>query len=118
MSDYLPHRRGQRGETLAADFLGRQGFAVVAQNYRHRRSEIDLIVRRNNTLVFVEVKLRRNATFGYPETFVDEDQAERIVAAAEHYLYETDWEGNIRFDIVGITLQPRLSIEHFEDAFG
>lgn len=113
----MQHQRGQRGEIIAVEFLERKGFAIVARNYRHRRSEIDLIVRQKNTLVFVEVKLRKNTAFGHPEAFVNEPQAQRITEAAEHYLHETNWEGNIRFDIIAITLQPKLSIEHFEDAF-
>ncbi len=117
MSDYLQHQRGQQGETIAADFLERKGFAVVARNYRYRRNEIDLIVRQKNRLVFVEVKLRKDAAFGHPEAFVNEQQAQRIIEAAEHYLHETNWEGDIRFDIIAITLQPKLSLEHFEDAF-
>ena len=117
MSDYLQHQRGQRGEIIAAEFLKRKGFVVVARSYRHRRNEVDLIVRQENMLVFVEVKLRKNAAFGHPEAFVSEQQAQRITEAAEHYLHETNWEGNIRFDIIAITLQPKLAIKHFEDAF-
>ena len=117
MSNYWPHRRGQRGESLAAEYLEQRGFSVIAQNYRHRRSEIDLIVRRDDTLVFAEVKLRKDAGFGYPESFVNPSQANRIVAAADYYLHETNWEGAIRFDIIAITLRPQLKIEHFEDAF-
>ena len=117
MSDYLQHQRGQHGETIAVEFLERKGFAVVARNFRHRRNEVDLIVRQKNTLVFVEVKLRKNAAFGHPEAFVNEQQALRITEAAEHYVHQADWEGSIRFDIIAITLQPTLTIEHFEDAF-
>ena len=117
MSDYLPHRRGQQGELVAITYLKEQGFTVVAKNYRYRRNEIDLIVRCDSLLVFVEVKLRKNASFGYPETFVTACQAKRITAAADQYIHETDWEGNIRFDIVTITLQPTVLVEHFKDAF-
>lgn len=117
MSDYLQHRRGRKGERMAREFLEKKGWRVVEENYRYRRNEIDLIAQYDNLLVFVEVKLRQNATFGYPETFVDEQQAQRIAVAAEHYLYQTHWKENIRFDIVAITLQPKLTVMHFEDAF-
>lgn len=117
MSAYLPHRRGQQGETLAIEHLEQQGFSVVTRNYRYRRGEIDLIVCRDNTLVFVEVKLRKDVGYGHPESFVSPSQADRISEAADHYLHETNWEGLIRFDIVAITLRPQLRIEHFEDAF-
>lgn len=90
---------------------------VVAKNYRYRRGEIDLIARYEDTLVFVEVKLRKDARFGHPESFVAPPQVKRITEAADQYLYETDWEGAIRFDIIAITLRPQYSLEHFEDAF-
>ena len=117
MSDYLAHRRGKQGEEMATRFLQEKGFTLVAKNYRYRQGEIDLVMRDRSTLVFVEVKLRRNANFGHPETFVDQSQAERIAEAAEQYVHETAWEDNIRFDIIAITLQPQSAIEHFEDAF-
>ena len=102
---------------MATRFLQQKGFTLVARNYRYRQGEIDLVMRDCDMLVFVEVKLRRNANFGNPETFVNQAQANRIAEAADHYLHEITWEGNIRFDIVAITLQPQTTIEHFEDAF-
>ncbi len=102
---------------MAIRFLQEKGLNLVAKNYRYRRSEIDLVMRDRDTLVFVEVKLRRNANFGHPETFVDQSQAERIAEAADHYVHQMAWEGNIRFDIVAIMLQPQTTVEHFEDAF-
>ncbi len=118
MSDYWQHQQGELGEQIAIEFLTMKGFKIEARNYRFRRNEIDLITRFQGTLVFVEVKLRRNDTFGHPETFVSDAQADRIVRTAEHYLQEVGWMDNIRFDIVAITRQPHLRIEHFEDAFG
>lgn len=117
MSNYVPHQRGQRGERIAEAFLEEKGWHVIKKNYRYRRNEVDLIARTGDTLVFVEVKLRQNARFGHPETFVGEAQARRIGEVADHYLHQTDWEGDIRFDIIAITLQPQLVVEHFEDAF-
>lgn len=102
---------------MATQFLQEKGFTLVTKNYRHRRGEIDLVMRDCDTLVFVEVKLRHNVMFGHPETFVDQAQVERITKAADHYVHAADWEGNIRFDIVAVTLRPQLSIKHFEDAF-
>ena len=102
---------------MAIRFLQEKDMILVAKNYRHRRGEIDLVMRSHGTLVFVEVKLRRNANFGHPETFVDQAQAERIAEAADQYVHETAWEGDIRFDIIAITTQPQTAIEHFEDAF-
>lgn len=117
MSDYLAHQRGKQGEAMAIQFLEGKGLTLVTKNYRYRRAEVDLVMRSHRTLVFVEVKLRRNATFGHPEAFVSDTQAARITEAADHYVHETNWEGDIRFDIVAITLQPQVVVAHFEDAF-
>lgn len=109
---------GKRGELLAADFLKAQGFTVTNRNWRHGRAEVDLIVQRDRLLVFVEVKARKRIDFGYPEQFVSPGQAKRIVKAADAYLFEQPWEGDIRFDIVAIELgQAEPEIVHFEDAF-
>jgi putative endonuclease len=110
---------GQKGEELAATFLETNGYQVLAKNYRHRRSEIDLVCQKNQVIVFVEVKRRKNNAFGYPESFVEEAQANRIKEGAEQFLIENGWEGPIRFDILAIsgTLDKDLKINHFEDAF-
>lgn len=108
---------GQKGEELAAQFLEKKGYQIVARNFRYKRAEVDIIAQQGNLLVFVEVKARSSTTFGYPEDFVDEKKAALIIAAAEYYINENNWEGMIRFDIISVMLQPRIGIHHFEDAF-
>lgn len=109
-------KTGAKGEQLAADFLVQKGFRVVHRNYRFGRAEIDLIVQRDNWLIFVEVKTRSSTTYGQPEEFVDSGKGRRIFDAAEEYIYSTDWQGHIRFDIVSVTLGHPPKIVWFEDA--
>lgn len=108
---------GRQGEQLAVVFLQNKGYQVVFRNFRAGRAEIDLIVQKDNLLVFVEVKARTNKTFGTPETFVNYAKSRRIVKAAEDYIYRKNWQGEIRFDIVAITHRPELEIVHLPDAF-
>lgn len=108
---------GNRGENQAAEFLLQKGYELVARNYRYKHAEIDLIVKRNDVLVFVEVKTRSSTSFGEPEAFVDTKKAEKIFEGAEQYTYEHHWNGNIRFDIVSVKPGPTPEIVHFEDAF-
>lgn len=110
-------KTGRRGEDIATDYLRQKGFMLVARNFRYRRAEVDLVLQKDKLLVFVEVKTRRDVAFGFPETFVSPEQAELVVAAADHYVREHNWEGLIRFDIIAITLEPELEVKHFEDAF-
>lgn len=109
---------GQRGEALAAAHLTAQGYELLARNYRAGRGEIDLIVRRGDWLVFVEVKTRTNLAFGYPEAAVSPKKAALVVAAAEVYVFENDWKKYIRFDVVAVIFsRTGTQIAHFEDAF-
>jgi putative endonuclease len=111
-------KTGAKGESLAADFLKKKGFEVVARNYRYKKAEIDLIVRRQDWLIFVEVKTRRSIAYGQPEEFVTLGQARKIYDAAEHYIFSANWCGHVRFDVVAILLidESLPEIQHFEDA--
>ena len=111
-------KRGNEGEQVAADFLVQKGFEIVERNYRYKHSEIDLIIKKGNWLIFVEVKTRSSYAFGYPEEFVDYKKVKNILEGADHYIYKSDWQGNVRYDIVsvGITRTPP-EIVHLEDAF-
>ena len=107
---------GKKGEQLAAEFLIKKGFEIVVRNYRHGHAEIDLIVRRDDWLIFVEVKARSSNDFGEPEEFVDVRKMNKLFEAAEEYIYSTDWHGHIRFDIVSVKLGKEPVVELFEDA--
>lgn len=109
-------KTGSKGENLAADYLEAQGFTVVRRNYRFRKTEIDLIVQRANWLIFVEVKTRSSSSFGEPEDFVDDFKMRNIYEAAEEYIFSTNWNGHIRFDIVSVKLGVTPEILHLEDA--
>lgn len=105
---------GRKGENITLQYLLQNGYELLERNYRYKRDEIDIIVRKNNTICFVEVKKRSSLKFGYPESFVSEGQKKRIHEAAENFIIEKNWEGNIRFDISAVT---ENDIEYFEDAF-
>jgi putative endonuclease len=110
---------GRAAEDLAAAWLARRGFEVVARNHATRQGEVDLVCREGDVLCFVEVRSRSSEAHGGPEETVDRRKARRIVAAA------TDWavrngglDRAIRFDVVAVTLGadgPRIA--HFRNAF-
>lgn len=116
---HASHELGQAGEAAAADYYHTRGFEVVARGYRHGRAEVDLVLRRGaELLVFAEVKTRSSGQFGPPETFVSTRKKELFRLAATHMQEELDWRGDIRFDILALTLLSHgFRIEHFEDAF-
>lgn len=105
---------GQVGEQLAKTYLIKQGFHILEANYRYKRAEVDLIAQKENLMIFVEVKMRKNDRFGTPETFVTAQKAQLVHTAASHYLEEHQWNGSIRFDIIAILDTEILLLE---DAF-
>lgn len=110
---------GNWGEQKAADFLLQKGFEIQARNYRYKHMEIDLVARQGKMLLFVEVKTRSGTGFGMPEEFVNYTKSRLIIKAAENYIYDNDWQFDIRFDIVSILILPNgdVDIRHIEDAF-
>ena len=84
-----PDRRralGRRGEDLAAEHLAGLGFEILGRNVRTRYGELDIVAREGQTLVFVEVRSRRNDRLGSPEESVDARKQAKLVALAEAYL--------------------------------
>ncbi len=100
-------------------YLRRRGYTLLERNYRTRYGELDLVLRHQDTLVFVEVKMRRGVGFGHPLEAVTARKQAAIRALAESYLSEREpgFEA-VRFDVVGILANdgtPR--IVHIENAF-
>jgi len=109
---------GDKGEGIAADYLQKEGYEIKARNYRYSRNEIDIVALKDKILVFVEVKTRTSNYFGYPEESVTDRKAELIMEAADNYIYENGWQGDIRFDIIAIEFQSHKHlVHHFRDAF-
>lgn len=111
-------RDGRQAEELAAHFLERKGLRIVARNYRCRGGEIDLVCRHGKTIVFVEVRLRRNAAFGGAAASVTSTKQRRIILAAQHFLTANkQTESDCRFDCVLMTGVSANEIEWLRDAF-
>lgn len=113
---------GAWGEALAAEYLRKKRYQLVASGYRSRFGEIDLIVQDRKNLVFVEVKLRKNASFASAFEYVDRRKQDRIRITASIYLSQNPTNLQPRFDVIEIyapggteTIDPE--IRHMEDAF-
>ena len=113
------NQTGTWGEDKACAYLIENGYEILERNYRFQFSEIDLIAKMNKTLTFIEVKTRSGTGFGMPEEFVSSTKAKLIKKAAENYIFTSDWQDDIRFDIVSILILPngQLNFRHIQDAF-
>ncbi|MFH1375282.1 MAG: YraN family protein [Patescibacteria group bacterium] len=96
-------RTGRKGEKLAARFLESKGLSILERNFHTRFGEVDIIANDCDTIVFVEVKLRRSRRFGTAIESVDEEKLEKVTAAGERWLQVQGFErAPWRVDVVAI----------------
>lgn len=113
---------GAWGEALAAEYLRKKKYTLVAAGYRSRFGEIDLIASNRQYLVFVEVKLRKSAAFAAAREYVDRRKQDKIRVTASIYLAQHPTKLQPRFDVVEIYCPqgrqtPQPQITHLEGAF-
>ena len=113
---------GAWGEKLAASYLRRKRYRILATGYRCRFGEIDIIATCKDQIVFVEVKLRKSDRFAQAMEFVDYRKQSRLITTASVYLSENPTELQPRFDVIEIyapdgTATKTPQINHLEDAF-
>lgn len=110
---------GDRGERVAAKFLKRKGYRILARQSRSRIGEIDLIAQDGNFIVFVEVKTRSSSKAGHPAEAITFAKRKQLTRAARGWLKQRRLlEHHSRFDVIAITWQAREPlIEHYQSAF-
>lgn len=110
---------GRWGEQAAADYLEKQGYQILARNFRTEHGEVDIIARQENVLVFVEVKARSSNRFGYPEHSVTPRKRQHILSAAEKYILEHPKFQTWRVDVIAVEGETgEAKIVHFENVVG
>lgn len=112
-------RLGKQGEQAAAEYLQNQGYTVLERNYRCLAGELDLVVRRGDVLVFVEVKTRRCLRYGRPCEAVNYYKKQHIIRTAKWYICQHRLAGlHYRFDVVEVLARAGdMSINHIANAF-
>lgn len=109
---------GKKGEKIAYMFLRKKGYEILATNFRFEKTEIDIICRKDKTVVFVEVKTRTDDAHGNPEEAVDTKKQDKIVKTAERFIQVHDMLGDVRFDVISVLLDGKKEkVHHIRDAF-
>ena len=109
---------GAQAESWALQYLQRHGLRLVAQNYRSRFGEIDLIMQDGAVLVFVEVRLRRNSRFGGAAASIDAAKQQRLILTAQQYLGSLARVPPCRFDVVLLEQATGGDVQWLKNAFG
>lgn len=111
----LNSAKGKLGEAKATEYLKSKGYKILVQNFKTKIGEIDIIASKDNFVVFVEVKARKNSDFGLPREAVNYYKQRKIRMVATQYLKSTNKLNTpCRFDVVEILGDK---IEHIENCF-
>ncbi|MDH5764629.1 MAG: YraN family protein [Gammaproteobacteria bacterium] len=95
--------KGKAAESIACDYLQQKGLKLITRNYHCRQGEIDIIMDDNGTTVFIEVRYRKNASFGDAKESITLQKQNKIRTTALHYLHSFPEKNNARFDVIAIT---------------
>jgi len=115
---------GKIGEGLAKEFLEKNGYKILEQNYRTRFLEIDLVAEKaagvfgKPTLVFVEVRTKVGENFGSPEDTINKAKLKKVLWNANNYAGFKSWQGALRIDAICIVLNSDFSVSrlnHYEN---
>jgi len=111
-------KKGEDAEKYAASYLQKQQLTLLQQNYHCRFGEIDLIMRDDESLVFVEVRMRTSEAFGGAAASITASKQAKLLRTARHYIAELNTEPACRFDVVLLTGSDGKKIEWIKNAFG
>jgi len=110
--------KGRVAEQLACDYLIKNGLKLIDKNFHSRYGEIDLIMQQQNTLVFIEVRYRKNQNYGGAKESVTPSKQQKIQKTALFYMQQKGREYNARFDVVAMSGNNKnLNIEWIKNAF-
>lgn len=112
---------GSFGEALARDYLISKGYKILNMNFRNKFGEIDIICKKNNLLIFCEIKSRYSNSFGSPIESITCYKQKQIIKLSELYLISKKYYNfNVRYDIIEVifnTITSSHIINHVQDAF-
>ena len=109
---------GDAAEGLAKNYLEKLGYKILDTNWHYSHLELDIIAQDNDQLVIIEVKSCNGFRYEHPSEAVTQTKINRIVEAAEAYIFNKDINQETRFDVITIIFYKEyFELEHFKDAF-
>jgi putative endonuclease len=109
---------GAFGEQLACDYIQNKNFQILERNFKFKKNEVDIIAKKENQLIIIEVKTRQTAEIGEPWKAVTRIKQKQIIQVANHYIQSNQITLDTRFDIISIVRNSfSTEIEHIESAF-
>lgn len=113
---YIKREIGKYGEMIATRYLQKQNYKIIEKNFYCKQGEIDIISKKDEYIVFIEVKTRTNYAFGSPSEAVDNLKQKHIYKSARYYLYKTkQLEAFVRFDVIEVYISKnKIYVHHIK----
>jgi len=110
---------GDKGENRAAKYLVEKGYEIIERNWRTTSGEIDIITKKGDTIVFVEVKTMPNATVDMLAKVLNQQKQNRIIKTSKRFLINHRQYSNsyVRYDVIVMDMPGLPSVYHIENAF-
>jgi len=109
---------GQKGETLAIEYLQKAGYKIRHRNWRSGKKELDIVAENNDFVVFVEVKTRTDDYVEHPANAITREKQRSIIFAADGYIQRYNLNKESRFDVITVIVKGETpDIDHIENAF-
>jgi putative endonuclease len=109
---------GQKGETLAIEYLQKAGYKIRHRNWRSGKKELDIVAENNDFVVFVEVKTRTDDYLEHPANAITREKQRSIIFAADGYIQRYNLVKESRFDVITVIVKGETpDIDHIENAF-
>ncbi len=106
---------GKEKEKVAEEFLKKNGYEIIGKNFSTKFGEIDLIAKKDDLIVFVEVRSKSYSYFGKPFETIDRKKIKKIVKTAQIFIQKNRLQNyNIRFDVISV---ENNKVEHIPSAF-
>ena len=117
----LHNIQGKTGEDKAAEYLTEKGYQILHRNWHSGHKELDIVALKDQTLIVVEVKTRKNTLYGNPQDAVNDKKIRRIVSSTDAYIRLFKLDYPVRFDIITVITddedEKKTKIEHIKEAF-
>lgn len=113
-----PKEKGDLAEDIAVKYLENKGYIIIARNWYHHHHELDVIARKENMLVVIEIKSLINNYFREPYNAVTVKKQQMIISAANAFILKNNIIEEVRFDVISITYNSnKPEVYHLENAF-
>lgn len=109
---------GKEGERVAVNYMAENGYEILEQNWYYNHKEIDLIAKKDDLLIIVEIKTRTTDDWELPEDSISNAKIRFLVDATEAYIIQNDIDLEVRFDVIAVIPENNeWKIEHIMEAF-